>query len=185
MQKFKLITLVSPFIFFVLSTAGSASEKWSSTFSKDINGDSKADKFTYTLKKIATNYEGSLKITDNNGKELWFHPWEMTKEDLEDDLLREQGNIKVKEWVDHFFDGKFHYGANLDFIKIKESEIDQEYMDFYAEKYNVQSKKLKKEILSQEKNTVFSYRASWREDFYMLVYVPSLSKFVAYSGGEY
>jgi len=185
MKKIKLVTIISPIVFLVLFTNSLASEKWSSTFSKDVNGDGKQDTFVYTLEKKDINYEGSLKITDNNGKILWFHPWEMTKQDLEDDLLRESGNIKVKEWVDHFFDGTFHYGASFELIKIKESEIDQDYIEFYAKKHKIEFQKLMKEILSQNKSTVFSYRASWREDFNMLVYIPSLSKFIIFSGGEY
>ena len=185
MQKTKLITLISPIVFLVLSATSSASEKWSSTFSKDVNNDGKADTFVYTLEKKDINYDGSLKITDNSGKELWFHPWEMTKEDLEDDLLRESGNIKVKEWVDHFFDGTYHYGASFELFKINESEIDPDYMEFYAKKYKIEPKKLTQEILAQKKSLVFSYRASWREDLKMLVYIPSLSKFIVFSGGEY
>jgi hypothetical protein len=184
MQKFNLILIIT---IFLLSSVTNifASEKWSSTFLKDINGDGKSDIFIYTLQKKGANYEGSLTITNNVGKILWLHSWKMTKKDLEDDLLREQGSISVKEWVNHFFDGTLLYGAKLAFYKIKESEIDQKYIVFYAKKHAIEPQKLKSEILSLKQNTVFSYRASWREDFIMLVYVPSLSKFVGFSGGEY
>ncbi len=162
-----------------------AETHWASTYSVDIDGDGIKEDFIYTLDKESHNYKGSLTIKSKDGRFFWTHEFEMTPDDLENDLLREEGNISVSHWVKHFFDGTLTYGATFEKIKIKKGDIDDRYIKFYAEREKVQTKKLKQEILSQKINTTFSYRSSWREDLIILVYVPSLRKFIAFSGGEY
>lgn len=49
--------------------------------------------------------------------------------------------------------------------------------------YGVTKANLKKNILSQKTNVLFSYRSSWREDLIQLVYVPAIRKFVCYQRG--
>ncbi len=174
-----LLCAIFPVIIFAADT------HWESSYQADVDGDGIKEDFLYSLDKKRHNYDGSLTIKSKDGHVLWTHQWEMSPDDLDNDLLREEGNISVSHWVTHFFDGTLTYGAAFEKVIIKKGEIEDEYIKFYAEREKVLPKKLKQEILSQKINSVFYYRASWREDLIMLVYVPSLKKFIAYSGGEY
>lgn len=156
-----------------------------SIFRKDINNNGNDEIFSYKLRKNEQYYNASLVISTVDGTKLWEHYWEMKESDLFDDLLVKEGNISLKEWVQRFFDGTLRYGAKFKFIKLHESELQKDWIDFYARKENVSSEDLKKYILSQKINATFSYRATWREDLIMIVFVPELEKFIGYSGGEY
>jgi hypothetical protein len=178
-------TIILLCVIFPIATILAADTHWESIYSADVDGDGIKEDFLYTLDKKSHNYEGSLTIKTKDGHVLWTHLWEMTPNDLENDLLVNEGNISISHWVKHFFDGTLEYGGKFEKVKIKKGEIDDEYIKFYSEREKIPAKKLKQEILSQKINATFYYRASWREDFSMLVYMPSLKKFIAYSGGEY
>lgn len=109
----------------------------------------------------------------------------MTEQDLVGDLLMNEGNISVEHWVKHFFDGSLSYGAKFEKYKIKKEEINLEFLEFYSKKLKHSKEELTSLILSQKTNNTFYYRASWREELIMLVYIPKLEKLVHYSGGEY
>jgi hypothetical protein len=49
--------------------------------------------------------------------------------------------------------------------------------------YHITPANLRENILSQKTNSLLAYRAEWREDLMLLVYVPSLGKFVCYQRG--
>lgn len=155
-----------------------------SLFLKDVDGDGRADKFVYTVKPWRTEYEGSLTIRSARGNLLWQHQWLMMKDKLFGDLLNLEGNISLETWVEKFFAGKFTYGATFRRVKLKASDLnDEERLAAFAKYYGVSLSKLKRDILSQEVNTVFAYRAEWREDLNKLVYVPAIKKFVCYQRG--
>lgn len=179
-----LLTIVLTGIF-SFSNAYASELIHKSTYNVDIDDDGKKEIFIYKLKKAKKNYEGSLVIKTQSNKILWEHDFEMTPNDLEKDLLMNEGNITVEHWVKHYFDGSLVYGAKYEKLKIKPNKIDSEYLDFYSKRDKVPSADLRKQILSQKINSTFYYRASWREELVMLVYLPKLERFIAYSGGEY
>jgi hypothetical protein len=155
-----------------------------SLFLKDVDGDGRADKFVYTVKPWRTEYEGSLTIRSAKGSVLWQHQWLMMKDKLFGDLLNLEGNISLETWVEKFFAGKLTYGATFRHVKLKASDLkDEERLAAFAKYYGVSLGKLKRDILSQEVNIVFAYRAEWREDLNKLVYVPTIRKFVCYQRG--
>ncbi len=170
---------------FPFAAVFAADTHWVSSYSADVDGDGMKEDFLYTLDKKSGTYNGSLTIRSRDGHVLWTHQWEMAPNDLENDLLINEGNIPLSHWVKHFFDGTLVYGAKFEKVKIKRDEIDDEYLKFYSEREKIPVTKLKQEILSQKTNAIFTYRASWREDLIMLVYMPSVKKFISYSGGEY
>ncbi len=105
----------------------------------------------------------------------------MKQEDL-NTLMEEEGRKDIKDWVAHFFQNRnFDAGAYVQ-EKLKESDLSDKVIDYWAEKFKVSRDTLKKEILSQKTNHTFHYRAEWREDFYALVYLPKTKKFIQYTG---
>jgi hypothetical protein len=158
-----------------------------STYRKDIDGDGKPDKFFYQIKRWQDDYEGALIITSAKGKVLWEHHWPMAKGDVgnllatEEDITRQK--VSLENWVRRFFNGNLYYGAKFQQIKLKASDLDSEQINYAAKLARVSSRKLRRDILSQRVNTVFEYRAEWREDLMSLVYVPPLKKFVCYHRG--
>ncbi len=159
--------------------------QWSSNFSIDITRNGINETVTYNLKETAQNYEASLVIITEEKNILWHHEYSMTKDDLVGDLLANEGGISIAHWVKHFFDGSLIYGAKFEKYKIKREEINMAFLEFYSTQLKPTKNELKDLILSNKINTLFSYRASWREDLVMLVYVPKLKKLVHYSDGEY
>ena len=153
----------------------------------DVDGDGKPDKLVYELKKVEEHYEGSLLITSATGKTLWEHEWGMRSSDLSE-LVQTEGEVTNKKvnldsWVTKFFSGELNYGAKFEKRKLKASELWEEPVAAFEKYYGVSAASMKKSILDQKVNLVFSYRAEWREDLLELVYVPSIGKFVCYQRG--
>jgi hypothetical protein len=165
-----------------------ATESLRAVFAKDFDGDGKPDKLIYEVKPWRTDYEGALIITSANGKTLWEDHWPMAKDDLEE-LIETEGavtgkKVDLKSWVEKFFEGGLNYGARFEREKLKASDVSHdELLAGFAKHYGVTIAALKKSILSQKTNLVFSYRAEWREDLIVLVYVPSVCGFVCYQRG--
>ena len=83
-----------------------------------------------------------------------------------------------------FLVGELNYGARFEKRKLKASELGaDENLAPYAEHFHVSVASMKQNILSQKVNLLFSYRAVWREDLLLLVYVPSIGQFVCYQRG--
>lgn len=181
MKKASLL-VVTLLLFFEIAIAD---EAYKSTFQNDVDGDNRVDTFSYKLQKHEKNYSGELSIISADGNVLWEHKWEMNSNDLEDDLLQNEGNITLKKWVEDFFSGKLLYGAIFEKTKLRPIDLQNNWIDFYADRLGIRSTQLKQEILSQEKNSVFIYRASWRENLIKLVYIPEYNRFIGFSGGEY
>lgn len=158
-----------------------------SEVSKDVDGDGRADKLVYEVKPWEKDYEGALIITSARGETLWEDHWPMAKDDLEE-LIETEGGVTGKKvdlniWVAKFFSGELNYGARFERKKLKESDLWDEYLTNFAKHYRLAKANLKKSILSQKTNLLFSYRAEWREDLMQLVYVPSIRKFICYQRG--
>ena len=155
---------------------------------KDVDGDGKADKLTYEIKRWKDNYEGTLLVTSAKGRDLWADKWLMIKGDLEE-LIETEGEVTgkkvdMKSWVDRFFSGDLNYGMHYERRKLEASEItDTEMLATFAKHYRVTPESLKESILSQQTNSLLAYRAEWREDLMLLVYVPSINKFICYQRG--
>jgi hypothetical protein len=80
--------------------------------------------------------------------------------------------------------GDLNYGAKFESRKLEASELrDEERLADFAKYYGISLASMKKNILSQKANSLISYRAEWREDLNLLVYVPSIRKFVCYQRG--
>lgn len=161
------------------------SVEYQSTYSVDVTGDGKNEIITYRLKNNANAYEGLLKIVTTDNKVLWDHEYQMSQQDLVGDLLMNEGNISIEHWVKHFFDGTLSYGAGFEKAKINADEISMDFLEFYSKQLKHSPEALKQLILRQKINRIFTYRASWREELVMLVYIPELNRMVHYSGGEY
>ena len=120
---------------------------------------------------------------------FWDHRWTMTRHDFIDDLLVQEGDISsrgtlsVEDWVRRFFGGSLNYGATLERQKLEASDVDDAQIAFAAKQLRTTVSRLRQDILSQETNTVFSYRAEWREDLVQLVYVPAVRRFVVFARG--
>ena len=157
-------------------------------FTKDFDGDGKPDKLIYEIKPWEKDYEGSLVITSAQGQTLWKHQWPMAKGDLEELIETEGGvtgkKVDLQSWVERFFGVGLNYGGRFTQEKLKTTDLrDEEQLEAFAKHRRVTAANLKKSILSQKTNLVFSYRAEWREDLIMLVYVPSVRSFVCYQRG--
>ena len=182
----KLVSTVIIFISLLTSSLLYASSgKLSSNHSIDIDRDNKKETITYSIKKTKSGYDASLFIKTKENNVLWSHEYTMSENDLIGDLLMNEGNISLEHWVKHFFDGSLVYGAKFEQYKIKKEEINLEFLEFYSKKLKHTANELSKLILSSKINNVFYYRASWREELIMLVYIPKLKKLVHFSGGEY
>jgi hypothetical protein len=111
----------------------------------------------------------------------------MAKDDLEELIETEGGvtgkKVDMKSWVKKFFSGELNYGAHYSREKLKATDLWDDPLDASAKFYGVTKANLKKNILSQKTNVLFSYRSSWREDLIQLVYVPAIRKFVCYQRG--
>ncbi|MCM3870307.1 MAG: hypothetical protein ND895_06365 [Pyrinomonadaceae bacterium] len=155
---------------------------------KDVDGDGKADELVYEIRRWKNDYEASLVITSATRTILWEHQWLMTEGDLSE-LIETEGDVTGKRvtlesWVRDFFVGSLKYGADFESRQLKDSDLrDHERLKGFAKYYGVTLTKLKTGILSQHTNSLFSYRAEWREDLNKLVYVPSIGKFVCYQRG--
>ena len=183
MNILKFIQLLL-FTLILIRVADASEQNHSSSLNVDINNDGVEEIIRYSLNKVAEYYEGRLTISTKD-KILWDHQFNMTNDDLFDDLLMNEGNITLEYWVNHFFDVTLVYGAKYERYKIPANEIDMDYLDFYSNQENIPASELKNQILSQDINSTFYYRAGWREELVMLVYLPELGKFISYSGGEY
>ncbi len=163
-------------------------QQYRAVFTKDFDGDGRPDRLVYEIKPWNTDYEGALIITSAQGKTLWEDHWPMGKGDLEE-LIETEGDVTgkkvdLKSWVERFFEGGLNYGGRLERQKLKASDLsNEEFLAGFAKHYGVSTASLKKSILSQKTNLLFSYRAEWREDLILLVYVPSVRGFVCYQRG--
>lgn len=183
-----LITIVLHAMGAFIAPLDLASEPLRTVYERDVDGDGKIDKLVYEITKMEDHYKGSLVITSATGQPLWEHEWGMTIGDLEE-LIETEGDvtnkkINLESWVTNFFGGELNYGARLKGEKLKASELgDEERLTPAAKYYRVSVDSLKQSILSQKVNSLISYRAEWREDLILLVYVPSVGKFVCYKRG--
>jgi hypothetical protein len=154
----------------------------------DVDGDGKPDKLVYQIKRWKNDYEASFYIDSAKGKDLWSDQWLMVKGDLEE-LIETEGEVTgkkldLKSWVNRFLSGELNYGLKFESRKLKESElVDPEVLQTFAKFYRVTPDDLRSNILSQKTNLLLAYRAEWREDLMLLVYVPSLRKFICYQRG--
>jgi len=173
---------------FCFSQQSRAAKPLRTVYQKDVDGDGRADKLVYEIRKWKDDYEGSLVITSATRRTLWEHRWGMSKNDLTE-LIETEGDVTNKKtnlesWVTKFFGGDLNYGAKFESRKLKASELrDEERLTDFAKYYGISLANMKKNILSQKTNSLFSYRAEWREDLNLLVYVPSIRKFVCYQRG--
>ena len=173
---------------FPLSQETTAAKGHRTVFSKDVDGDRKPDKLVYEIKPWEKDYEGALIITSADGRTLWEHHWPIAKGALEELIDTEGGvtgkKVDLESWVAKFFSGELNYGGRFQQTKLKASElIAEDQLANTAKYHKVTTASIKESILSQKTNLTFSYRAEWREDLIMLVYVPSLRKFVCYQRG--
>jgi hypothetical protein len=148
----------------------------------DVDGDGKPDHLSYEIRYWKTEYEGLVRITSAGDKILWEHQYLMMKHDL-DNWLGVAGDISIPDWVEGFFTNKYGYGTKAEHAKLKPADLDDAQIVYAAKLAKTTPNKLREEILSQEENILFSYRAEWREDLMALVYVPSLGRFVCYHRG--
>jgi hypothetical protein len=162
-----------------------AGEPISSAWRADVDSDGVPETFLYSLTDQGVSFLGTLEIRSASGTILWSHRWEMRSSDLTDDLLVQEGNISVGDWVSRFFTEPLVYGAKLEHRKLKDEELQPYFIEFYAKREAFSTDQLRAMILSQKTNVLFSYRASWREDLLELVFVPQLNKFIRYGQGEY
>lgn len=151
----------------------------------DLTGDGNPETVVYRLKKAEGGFDARLTISTTAGRILWDHEYAMTEDDLVNDLLMNEGDISLAHWVEHFFDGSLVYGARSERADIVEGDISMEFLEYYSSFLGYSAVDLKRLILSRKIHDIFYYRASWREELVMLVYVPELGKFVHYSAGEY
>jgi hypothetical protein len=155
---------------------------------QDVDGDGRSDSFVYEVRSAKNNYEGSLIITSATKRILWEHRWRMHKSDLTE-LVQTEGEVtgktvNLQSWVKEFFTGRLNYGAKFERARLKESDLrDEERLTAFAKYYHTSLVELRKSILSQNPNVLFSYRAEWREDLNLLVYAPSIGKFICYRRG--
>jgi len=61
-------------------------------FLRDVDGDGKADRLVYEIRKWKNDYEGSLTITSATRKTLWEDRWLMVKGDLFE-LIETEGDV--------------------------------------------------------------------------------------------
>lgn len=153
-----------------------------SVYRKDVDGDRKPDTFIYEVKRWETEYEGLLKIVSAKGRVLWEHHFLMLRKDVFGDP-NWLGGRGLENHVKYFFAKGSLYGSEVEHIKLKASDFDPDQITYAAKLAGITLSKLRRDILSQRINTVFEYRAEWREDLMSIVYVPSLRKFVCYHRG--
>lgn len=160
--------------------------------------------FEYGLKREGEDYQGWLKIRTEQGVQLWADEWVMRAGDLNELVATEggmqkdrkseckpyvagteQNGLALKDWVGNIFSGKLRYGVEIGEEKLKAGDLNSEYLTFYGKKFNTMPARLKDEILVQSRNLRVAYRATWREDYKELVFVPSLNQYIMYGNGQY
>lgn len=149
----------------------------------DVNGDGSRDHVYYRVQRWKDDFEGLLRISSANGAELWSHEFFMRANDLAKFLAEVLHYDNVSDWVKSVFDKNADYSFDSKRRKLKPSELDEDQLRQAAKLHKKSFPKLRLEILAQETNLIFSYRAEWREDLVVLVYVPSLKQFVCFSRG--
>ena len=184
-----LLTLSLILTGFPLSQRTSSAQPLRAVYQKDVDGDEKPDKLVYEIKRWKNDYEGALVITSAKGRTLWEDGWLMVKDDLEE-LIETEGFVTNKKvvdresWVNKFLGGELNYGMKYERRKLKAEELNNsELIAIFAKYYRVTPESLKKSILSQKTNSLLAYRAEWREDLMLLVYAPSIGKFICYQRG--
>lgn len=149
----------------------------------DVDGDGRNDKIFYRVQPWRDDFEGRLTITSANKRELWNHEFFMSSRDLTKFLTEVLDYENVETWVSSVFKEKAPYAFKAENKKLKTDVLDEEQLKHAAKIHKISFDSLKSEILDQPTNHVFSYRAEWREDLMLLVYVPSLKAFVCFSRG--
>lgn len=149
----------------------------------DVDGDGKKDKVIYSIKPWEDDFEGFLKIISARGNTLWEHSFYMSKNDMGKFLVEVLEYDSINEWVKSVFIAKKPYSFEAEKIKLEKKEINNEQLNYAAKVGKFSADAIRKEILSISVNRIFSYRAEWREDLMLIVYVPSLRKFICYSRG--
>ncbi|MFY0697553.1 MAG: hypothetical protein JXR11_06860 [Balneola sp.] len=178
MYKFLL-----PLLFVLVCSGVSFSQSFNSYKLVDLNNDNDPDTIHYSLIKNESNWSASLTAISSIDDTLWYHPYKMQNDDFEDLLFQE--DVNVEEWVNNYFSEESTYGLTYEKTKLTLQDLQPSWVEFYAKKEKLPPEELEQMILNQLFNMTLYYRASWREDLVMLVYVPQLTKFVGYSGGEY
>jgi hypothetical protein len=167
------------FLLFV-ATGVSSNGVLKSEYRADVDDDNLPETFIYSLIP-GKPYEAGILIQSANGVALWEHSWSMQPDDLTT-LMEEEGRENEADWVKRFFENRNFSAGTYNKTKLTARDITDEYIGFWAKELKVSPDRLKSYILTQPVNHTFHYRAEWREDFYALVYVPELEKFVQYTG---
>jgi len=167
----------------ILSLTSLNTQTLSNKITFGILSDDSKDSITYTLIKTENGYNCSLNIISSKNDTLWAHSWTMAENDMKDILMQSQVSLKV--WVENFINSDVDYNCKVVRQKLTSEDLQQNYIDFYAEKYSLDGSFLSEMILSDSSSIVLEYRATWREDLLLIVFVPKLRKFVGFSGGEY
>ncbi len=167
--------------FLLLVSAGASSGGiLKSEYKADVDGDKRPETFIYSLTP-GKPYQADLLIRSANGVSLWEHSWNIQADDLAV-LMEEEGRENEADWVNRFFENSNFDAGSYAKSKLTAQDISDDYIQFWAEELKVSADRIKRSILAQPVNHTFHYRAEWREDFYALVYVPELKKFVQYTG---
>lgn len=158
----------------------------------------------YGLKQEGDYYKGWLTISTESGLELWQHDWCMNASDLNELMETEGGEqeerevesklyvkdtdacgITISDWVENIFSGRLQYGVEMGAVKLTAESLNEDYMIFYAKRFNTTEARLRDEILAQPSLSRIAYRSTWREDYNELVYVPSINHYIMYGNGSY
>lgn len=158
-------------------------QHWESMLLIDLDGDGRRDSLSYELVEEQDYYLSKLIVKSSNADTLWFHPFKTSKEDFEDLLFQE--DVTVNDWGSDYFNEKMSFNAHVEFLSLNEEDLNMDWIEFYAKKHEITPDKLAEGILSKKNQAIIYYRAGWRENLVMLVYVSELSSFVGYSSGEY
>lgn len=163
----------------------SSGKGWEHAWSIDLTGDHIDETLYLDYRTTDNQYNGQLTITSLDNQTMWHHQWAIAQEDLVDDLLREEGNISIGNWVNHFFSGDLIYGGSFDQKKLTHENLNPDILKYSAEKIQLPIQEIKNQILTQKTNYTLFYRGSWREDVIELVYLPQLNQFIQYGTGQY
>lgn len=151
-----------------------------SSINVDI-GNGKKAQFEFTLVPKAEAYEAKVRVIGPKKSELWLHQWTMNEGDLKT-MLEEEGRSSVDEWTTKFFQNKPFGMETFSLGKLTEEDMWPEFLDQSAKILKTTPADLKAAILGEEKNFLFTYRSTWREDLIALVFVPKHNRFVVYRG---
>lgn len=184
------ITLIA--LCFVASAASAAVSAGKAVFSetstRTMSLDGTRVGLQFHMERRKDNFDALLRVSDPANRTLWVHGWSISSKDLNEMLMTESAvtgtSITLQKWVRSYLSGSLHYGAKLKREALGPSRIDQDELISYAKEHNTSLDNLKRLILAAPR-FVFSYRATWREDMWELVYLPELKAFVPFGHGGY